>query len=94
MIDEPGHPDANGDGYVAYPNISIAREFAEANLAALELTLLAGRPVCETSSLAFPVATLIKYRKSGEAALDTLSFSTEGRSDALVYAPDGTASLR
>jgi len=42
---EPGHPDADADGYVAYPNVDLNREFIdmigasrayEANAAALE----------------------------------------------------------
>lgn len=44
---EPGHPDADADGYVAYPNINVITEFVnameasrayEANIAALEMT--------------------------------------------------------
>ena len=44
---EPGHPDANADGYVAYPNIDMTLEFVdaleatrayEANLGVLEIT--------------------------------------------------------
>ena len=27
---EPGHPDANADGYVAYPNINMTTEFVDA----------------------------------------------------------------
>lgn len=27
---EPGHPDANADGYVAYPNIDMTTEFVDA----------------------------------------------------------------
>ena len=43
---QPGHPDANEDGYVAYPNVDMTREFVdsleatrayEANLAAFEV---------------------------------------------------------
>jgi flagellar basal-body rod protein FlgC len=43
---EPGHPDANENGYVAYPNIDLTREFVdsleatrayEANLGAFEV---------------------------------------------------------
>ena len=41
---EPGHPDADGEGYVAYPNVSVMKEMAniveasrsyEANIAAI-----------------------------------------------------------
>lgn len=43
---EPGHPDADGDGYVSYPNVSVMEEMAnlvegsrsyEANLAAIAI---------------------------------------------------------
>ena len=44
---EPGHPDANEDGYVAYPNIDMTTEFVdaleatrayEANIGVIEIT--------------------------------------------------------
>lgn len=44
---EPGHPDANADGYVAYPNIDMTTEFVdalgatrayEANVGVIEVT--------------------------------------------------------
>lgn len=44
---EPGHPDANADGYVAYPNIDLNTEFVdaleatrayEANVGVIEVT--------------------------------------------------------
>jgi flagellar basal-body rod protein FlgC len=44
---EPGHPDADADGYVSYPNIDLITEFVnaleagrayEANVAAVEMT--------------------------------------------------------
>ena len=44
---EPGHPDADGDGYVAYPNIDMTSEFVdalsatrayEANIGVIEIT--------------------------------------------------------
>lgn len=45
MVYEPGHPDANAEGMVAYPNVSVVREMAdmmaatrayEANLSVVE----------------------------------------------------------
>lgn len=30
MVYEPGHPDANADGYVSYPNINLVTEFVNA----------------------------------------------------------------
>ncbi len=44
---EPGHPDANGEGYVAYPNVDMTTEFVdaleatrayEANIGVLEIS--------------------------------------------------------
>ncbi|MCA9245972.1 MAG: flagellar basal body rod protein FlgC [Planctomycetales bacterium] len=44
---QPGHPDANADGYVAYPNINMTMEFVdaleatrayEANIGVIEVT--------------------------------------------------------
>ena len=46
-VHEPGHPDADEDGYVSYPNINMITEFVnameasrayEANIAAIEMT--------------------------------------------------------
>lgn len=46
-VHQPGHPDADRDGYVSYPNVNIVTEFVnaleasrayEANLSALEMT--------------------------------------------------------
>ena len=47
MKHDPGHPDANADGYVAYPNVDMTVEFVdaleatrayEANIGVLEIT--------------------------------------------------------
>lgn len=46
LVYEPGHPDANGQGYVRYPNVDLTREFVngleaarayEANVQAIEI---------------------------------------------------------
>ena len=46
-VHEPGHPDADADGYVTYPNIDVMTEFVnameagrayEANISAMEIT--------------------------------------------------------
>jgi flagellar basal-body rod protein FlgC len=42
----PGHPDANENGYVAFPNIDIKREYAAFNMTALKLKLLAVKSTC------------------------------------------------
>lgn len=47
LLHQPGHPDANADGYVALPNIDLTTEFVnaveasrayEANVAAIDIT--------------------------------------------------------
>lgn len=42
----PGHPDANENGYVAFPNIDLKREYATFNMTALKLKLLAVKKAC------------------------------------------------
>ena len=42
----PGHPDADQNGYVAFPNIDQKSEYAEFNMTALKLKLLATQGVC------------------------------------------------
>lgn len=46
-VHQPGHPDADSEGYVSYPNVSLTQEFVnaleasrayEANIAAMEMT--------------------------------------------------------
>jgi flagellar basal-body rod protein FlgC len=46
-VHDPGHPDADADGYVSYPNVNLITEFVnameagrayEANVAALQIT--------------------------------------------------------
>lgn len=52
MKHEPGHPDANASGYVAYPNIDMTHQFVdaleatrayEANIGVLEITKAMGQ---------------------------------------------------
>ncbi|MDA1014546.1 MAG: flagellar basal body rod protein FlgC [Planctomycetota bacterium] len=47
LVHQPGHPDANAEGYVAYPNIDLMTEYTnamlaarayEANITAIEMT--------------------------------------------------------
>lgn len=42
----PGHPDANQNGYVAFPNIDQKSEYATFNMTALKLKLLAIKRAC------------------------------------------------
>lgn len=106
LVHQPGHPDADSNGHVRYPAISVGSEFASVNAAAAELSLMAKNSVCGASSISSPSAAVIKYERTVEAASDTLSFDSngrvtswsrvglDGRSYVLQFHPDGTASNR
>ena len=55
----PGHPDANSDGYVTFPDINPIRERAGLNAAARELRLLAKASVCPQIKLGLDSVTEI-----------------------------------
>lgn len=106
LVYQPGHPDANAEGYVLYPSISVAKEYAAVNAAAAELKLLAANEVCGTTALSSATSALIKYPRAIDAASDTLAFAADGRltswsrvgkdgrSYQLQFNADGTVSLR
>lgn len=47
----PGHPDADANGYVAYPNIDAKNEYATLNMTATKLKLLASAKACGSNIL-------------------------------------------
>jgi flagellar basal-body rod protein FlgC len=65
----PNHPDADSNGYVAYPNIDQKKEYAAFNNAAIKLKLLANANACgakimNDNGMSFFV---IQYDGSGES---------------------------
>ena len=58
MVYEPGHPDANEEGYVAYPNVNISVEMVD---------LVASQRAYEAS-----IAVLTSDRRISQKALDIL----------------------
>ncbi len=83
MIYEPGHPDANSDGMVTYPNIDSEKEKIAATAAAHDLRLLASNHVCGTSLEQDGDTAFIHYDQSlsfrvPEIESDTLVFNDQG----------------
>ena len=79
LVYEPGHPDADSDGYVMYPSISVSSEFTAVNAAAAELKLLGAQDVCEAHAIVSSTTAMVKYGKAVEAESDTLGFTSDGR---------------
>lgn len=59
----PDHPDADQNGYVAFPNINRAAEYAAFNTAATKLKLLAKSQVCGSRAVDHSDSILIRYAK-------------------------------
>jgi flagellar basal-body rod protein FlgC len=104
---EPGHPDANQYGYVAYPNLNAKAELAALNLSAAKLKLLAAKKECDTKILENKDSVLIEYssEKTGVKE-DIFNFSKDNnvvswaRTDAngarstMNFSADGTVSAQ
>ncbi len=60
---EPDHPDADANGYVAYPNVDPAKEINKFMAAINELELIAKRGKCGLSHEAASKGFVIKYNK-------------------------------
>jgi flagellar basal-body rod protein FlgC len=79
LVYEPSHPDANKDGYVAYPNIIRATELAGIGGAAQKLKLMARARVCNMSILDSRLSSVIKYGADTEIDSDTFIWAREGK---------------
>jgi len=75
---QPGHPDANHDGYVTYPNIDGKLELISFQAAFLELVGRARTEDCRTKVKGSDGASLIEYSLG------------EVKSDFFVKSPDGS----
>lgn len=79
QVYSPTSPDADSNGYVKFPDISLASEWAGLNAAAAELKLLAQKGVCGTKAIDQGTAMLIKYHSDFEVMTDTFQFHADGR---------------
>lgn len=75
---DPKHPDADTNGYVQYPAISIGNEYAGFNTAAAEVKALATLGVCKSQILDQGSLAIVKYHSDFEVVTDTLQFK-DGR---------------
>ena len=74
----PQHPDANGAGYVQFPNIDLASQYASLTSAASEVRLLGENKTCGASALGNSVMALIKYGTASTIQQDTFNYATDG----------------
>jgi flagellar basal-body rod protein FlgC len=79
IVHEPGHPDANQAGYVKYPAIDLASEYAAMNAAATEVRLLADKGLCGVKALISGNSALVKYDTDTSYMSDTLTFGADGK---------------
>lgn len=75
---QPGHPDANPQGYVKYPVINTNSESAGLNIAASELKLLASREVCGAKIIEQGSLAVVKYHPDFDVMMDTITFTADG----------------
>lgn len=101
---QPGHPDANSQGYVRYPAINVESETAGLNNAAAEVKLLASRGVCGATILEQGTMSIVKYNPDFDVMMDTMTFgfngnlsrwsrtTRDGKTQNLAFKADGSAS--
>lgn len=75
---QPGHPDANPQGYVKYPSINVDSEMAGLNNAVAEIKLLASREICGAKIIEQGSISIVKYNPDFDVMMDTLSFNSSG----------------
>ncbi len=75
---EPGHPDADIEGMVTYPNIDKSAERLSVSAAAHSLELMAEQGVCKTSILKNNKQIFIKYVGDKFPTSDFFTFKEDG----------------
>ena len=71
----PSHPDADEQGYVGFPNISLPGEYARLNAAAAKLRLLASKKVCVQGFIDNSTSALIEYLPNSSVRDDFFTFN-------------------
>lgn len=79
QVYEPGHPDANTEGYVKYPVVDVGAEYAAVNTAATQLRILASKGVCGTKINSLDHASWIEYGRDTGLRSDIFNLSGDGR---------------
>ena len=76
---QPGHPDADINGNVKFPDINLGSESAGLNSAASELKVMAAQGACGTKAIEQGLLTVVKYQTDFEVMMDTMTFGADGR---------------
>lgn len=79
LVYEPNHPDASQSGFVKYPRIDLATEYASLSNAANEVKLLATREVCGAKAITSMNSSIIKYEAGASIQTDVFHFDLEGK---------------
>jgi hypothetical protein len=79
LVVDRNHPDANSAGYVRFPVVNVASEFAALSSAASEVRLLASTGACGASAISAPNMALVKYDSGASIQSDTFNFTADGR---------------
>jgi flagellar basal body rod protein FlgC len=75
---QPGHPDADDNGYVSYPNINKNSEYTAFNLTAAKLRLIGMKNSCTIEVVDNGTSVLLKYKPLGsEVKEDIFNFNKE-----------------
>jgi flagellar basal body rod protein FlgC len=78
LVKMPEHPNANGAGYVQFPNIDLASQYASLSSAAAEVRLLGENKTCGATALGNSAMAMIKYGSASTIQQDTFNYATDG----------------
>lgn len=103
----PDHPDADQNGYVAFPDLDIQTEYAVLNMSVAKLRLLGGLKFCGVKIIDNKSSILLQYPKDiFNLTEDIFNFDTnqqviswartdaKGKSTVLNFRSDGTVGSR
>ncbi|MCB0414762.1 MAG: hypothetical protein KDD50_10540 [Bdellovibrionales bacterium] len=76
----PDHPDADENGYVAYPAVDLNSDYAVFNMTATKLRLLGDKKICGTNMIVNGSSVLLKYQpKINSGKEDIFNFDNNQR---------------
>ncbi len=78
LVKMPEHPNANGAGYVQFPNIDVPTQYASLTSAASEVRLLGENKTCGSTGIGNSSMAMIKYGTASVVQQDTFAYATDG----------------
>jgi len=78
LVKLPEHPDANGAGFVQFPRIDVASQYASLTSAAAEVRLLGENKTCGATALGNASMAMIKYGTTSTIQQDTFTYAADG----------------